>query len=289
MMATRIAVRKTHKLFIGGAFVRSESGRTFPLASDGHVVHIARATRKDVRDAVRVARTAWPAWRDRTAYNRGQIVYRLAEIMESRRDQFIEALRITGTAHGAAATEVSAAIDRIVWYAGWCDKIEQLLSTKNPVGLNHFNVSSPEPTGVVGIVSPREPGLIGMASSVIPAVCAGNCAVVIASEREPLSAVALAESIATADVPPGVINILTGYRAETVPTLAGHMDVNALDLWIADEAQDAAAAQLACNNVKRVRRHGEPARRFWFTGDAQGPGWIEAFMEIKTVWHPAGV
>jgi acyl-CoA reductase-like NAD-dependent aldehyde dehydrogenase len=289
MMATRVAVRKTHKLYIGGAFVRSESGRTFALTSHEQVFQVARATRKDVRDAVRAARTAWPSWRDRTAYNRGQIVYRLAEIIESRRDQFVETLRITGSSSSAAEKEVSAAIDRIVWYAGWCDKIEQLLSTKNPVGLSHFNVSSPEPTGVVGVVAPMEPGLIGLVSALIPVVCAGNCAVVIASERECLIAVAFAEAIATADVPAGVVNILTGYRSETVTTLASHMDVNALDLWIADEAQDAAAAQLACNNVKRVRRHGEPPRRFWFTDAAQGPDWIEAFMEIKTVWHPAGV
>jgi len=288
-MATRAVVRKTHKLYIGGAFVRSESGRTFPLSSHGQVVQIARASRKDVRDAVRAARTAWPSWRDRSAYNRGQIVYRLAEIIESRRDQFVDTLRVTGSALGAAEKEVSAAIDRIVWYAGWCDKIEQLLSTKNPVGLSHFNVSSPEPTGVVGLVAPFEPGLIALISVVVPVLCGGNCAVVIASEREPLSAVAFAEAIVTADVPAGVVNILTGYRPETVPTLAGHMDVNALDLRIADEAQDAAAAQLACNNVKRVRRHGEPPNRFWYTGAAQGPDWIEAFMEIKTVWHPAGV
>jgi len=288
-MATRVAVRKTHKLYISGAFVRSESSRTFPLSSHGQVFQIARASRKDVRDAVRAARTAWPSWRDRSAYNRGQIVYRLAEIIESRRDQFVDTLRVTGSALGAAEKEVSAAIDRIVWYAGWCDKIEQLLSTKNPVGLSHFNVSSPEPTGVVGSVVPLEPGLIALISALVPVVCGGNCAVVIASDREPLSAVAFAEAIATADVPAGVVNILTGYRPETVPTLAGHMDVNALDLWIADEAQDAAAAQLACNNVKRVRRHGEPPNRFWYTGGAQGPEWIEAFMEIKTVWHPAGV
>ena len=288
-MATRVAVRKTHKLFIAGAFVRSESGRTFAATSADQVVHLARASRKDVRDAVRAARTAWPLWRDRTAYNRGQIVYRLAEIMESRRDQFVGTLCAAGSARNAAEIEVSTAIDRTVWYAGWCDKIEQLLSNKNSVGLNHFNVSSPEPTGVVGVIAPGEPGLLGLVSTVIPVVCGGNCAVVIASQRDPVSAVAFAEAIATADVPAGVINILTGYRSETVPTISGHMDVNALDLWIADEALDAAAAQLACDNVKRVRRHGEPARSFWFGAEAQSPHWIEAVMEIKTVWHPAGV
>ena len=288
-MATRVAVRKTHKLFINGAFVRSESGRTYPCTCDGLVVHAARASRKDVRDAVRAARTAWPTWRDRTAYNRGQIVYRLAEIMESRRAQFTTALRMTGSSANLADGELSAAIDRVVWYAGWCDKIDQLLSTKNPVGLNHFNVSSPEPTGVVGVVAPGQPGLLGLVSSLVPVLCGGNCAVLAASECDPLSAIAFAEAVATADVPSGVVNILTCYRFEVLPTLAGHMDVNALDLWIGDRAQEAAAAQRACDNVKRVRRHGEPERSFWFRSEAQGPEWIEAFMEIKTVWHPAGV
>lgn len=288
-MAQRLAVRKTQKLFIGGAFVRSESGRTFPCECDGHIIHAARATRKDVRDAVRAARAAWPVWRDRAAYNRGQIVYRLAEIMESRRAQFVDALRLRGESAQGAAREVSTAIDRAVWYAGWCDKIEQLLSTKNPVGLAHFNVSSPEPTGVVGIVAPRSPSLVSLVSTAIPALCGSNSVVLVASESDPLSAVALAEAVATADVPPGTVNVLTGLCAELVPPLAGHMDVNALDLWIADKALDAQAAQLACENVKRVRRGGEPEKSFWFSDDAQGPRWIEAFMEIKTVWHPAGM
>jgi len=238
---------------------------------------------------VRAGRTAWPSWRDRTAYNRGQIVYRVAEMLESRREQFTDALLASGIAPGAAAGEVNAAIDRVVWYAGWCDKIEQLLSTKNPVGIKHFNVSSPEPTGVVGVVAPDRPSLLGLVSTVIPVVCGGNCAVVLVGESDPLCAIALAEALATADVPAGVVNILTGGFADTVPTLAGHMDVNALDLWIGDEKLDAAAAQRACDNVKRVRRGGAPARRFWFGDSAQGPDWIEAFMEIKTVWHPAGV
>jgi acyl-CoA reductase-like NAD-dependent aldehyde dehydrogenase len=288
-MIQRVTIRKTAKLFIGGAFVRSESGRTFAYEHGGRVVNVARASRKDVRDAVRAGRAAWPSWRDRSAYNRGQIVYRLAEMLESRRDQFTDALTCSGVAPAMAATEVNAAIDRVVWYAGWCDKIEQLLSTKNPVGLKHFNVSSPEPTGVVGIVAPDQPALLGLVSTIIPVVCGGNCAVVLVGERDPLCAIALAEALATADVPSGVVNILTGGFADTVPTLAGHMDVNALDLWIGDEALDAATAQRACENIKRVRRGGVPARRFWFSERAQGPSWIEAFMEIKTVWHPAGV
>jgi acyl-CoA reductase-like NAD-dependent aldehyde dehydrogenase len=287
-MATRVPVRKTHKLFIGGAFVRSESGRTSPYGRRGLIINIARASRKDVRDAVRAARAAWPGWSDRSAYNRGQIIYRLAEIIESRVAQFVEALEQTGSSPPKAKREVSAALERIVWYAGWCDKIEQLLSTKNPVGKAHFNVSSPEPTGVVGIVAPQTPGLLGWISTALPALCGGNTVVSIASERDPLSAVALAEAVSACDLPSGVVNILTGQRAEVVPTLAAHMDVNALDLWIADAALETSAAQSACDNVKRVRRGGEPGERYWASDAAQSPRWIEAFMEIKTVWHPAG-
>ncbi len=288
-MAQRVTVRKTPKLFIGGAFTRSESGRTFPYERDGRVVQVARASRKDVRDAVRAARAAWPAWRDRTGYNRGQIIYRLAELMESRRSQFADALELAGRSAIAAQREVDAAIDRAVWYAGWCDKIEQVLSSKNPVGLNHFNVSSPEPTGVVGIIAPSSPALLGLISTIAPTLCGGNTVVAVASQDDPLSAVALAEALATSDVPSGVVNILTGYRPELTLPLASHMDVNALDLWIADAALDEQAATAACANVKRVRRNGEPKQEFWLTARAQAPHWIESFMEIKTVWHPAGV
>lgn len=287
-MATRAPVRKTHKLFIGGAFVRSESGRSLPFARKEQIINVARASRKDVRDAVRAARGAWPDWRDRSAYARGQITYRLAEIIDSRREQFATALRSAGSSARSAEREVGDALERIIWYAGWCDKIEQLLSTKNPVGQSHFNVSSPEPTGVVGVVAPQTPGLLGWISTVVPALCGGNTVVSVASERDPLSAVALAEAISASDVPAGVVNILTGQRAELVPTLAGHMDVNALDLWIDDAALEMLAAQLACDSVKRVRRGGAPGKRFWASGAAQSPRWIEAFMEIKTVWHPAG-
>lgn len=288
-MAQRVAVRKTPKLFIGGAFTRSESGRTFACEFDGHSVHAARATRKDARDAVRAARTAWPAWRDRSAYNRGQIVYRLAEIMESRRDQFAQALRSSIATPTQADREVSAAIDRIVWYAGWCDKIEQVLSTKNPVSTPHFNVSSPEATGVVAVVAPHAPSLLPLISTCVPIICSGNTVVVVASEKDPLSAVSLAEAIANADVPAGVVNVLTGYRAEIAPTLAAHMDVNAIDLWISDEDLDAKTAELACDNLKRVRRRPEPLTDFWYGRDAQGLDWIQSFVEIKTVWHPAGL
>ncbi|MBC5826615.1 MAG: aldehyde dehydrogenase family protein [Candidatus Eremiobacteraeota bacterium] len=274
-------------MYIGGAFVRSESGRTMAHRCGEEVLHVARASRKDVRDAVRAARTAWNGWRARTAYNRGQIVYRLAEIMESRRAQFERALALHG-APAAAAREVDAAIDRVAWYAGWCDKIEQWLSTKNPVGSPHFNVSSPEPMGVVGIVAPDGPALLGLVSLLLPALCGSNVAVVVASQRDPITAVALAEALANSDLPAGVANILTGYRDELVAPLARHMEVNALDLCMRDETVAAQAAELACESVKRVRRRIEPAPAFWYREAAQSPRWIEKFMEIKTVWHPAG-
>jgi acyl-CoA reductase-like NAD-dependent aldehyde dehydrogenase len=288
-MAQRLAVRKTPKLFINGAFVRSESGRTFACECGGRVVHVARATRKDARDAVRAARAAWPAWRDRSAYNRGQIIYRLAEVMESRREQFALTLQEAGQSRTWADQEVSTAIDRVVWYAGWCDKIEQVLSTKNPVATPHFNVSSPESTGVVALVAPNTPSLLSLVSSSIPIVSSGNTLVAATSETDPLSAVNFAEAIATCDFPAGVINLLTGYRADTVAILAAHMDVNAIDLWISDAALDERAAQQATDNLKRVRRHGEPPRHFWLSADAQGLDWIQSFVEIKTIWHPAGI
>jgi acyl-CoA reductase-like NAD-dependent aldehyde dehydrogenase len=285
----RLAVRKTLKLFIGGAFVRSESGRTLACDLGGHIMQAARATRKDARDAVRAARAAWPGWCERSAYNRGQIIYRLAEMMESRRGQLADGLLASGSSRGAAQREVDAAIDRVVFYAGWCDKIEQVLSTKNPVSSPHFNVSSPEPTGVVAIVAPRLPALVPLVSTFVPIMAAGNSVVVLAGDADPQTAVGLAECVATADVPAGVVNILTGCRAEVAPTLAGHMDVNALDLWLSHEALACALHDAACTNLKRVRRHKEPDASFWLGPDAAGLAWIEPFVEIKTVWHPAGV
>jgi len=285
--SSRLRVRKTYKLFMDGAFCRSESGRTFAAPTKNGTIHAARASRKDARDAVRAARAAWLGWRDRSAYNRGQILYRLAEMLESRSGQLLEALRLSGESAAAARAEVAAAIDRAVWYAGWCDKIEQVLSTKNPVGNTHFNVSSPEPAGVVAIVAPTRPGLLGLVSPVAAAVCSGNTVVVLASQRDPHSAVALAEAIAVSDMPKGVISILTGYRSEVVPTLAAHLDVNALDLWMSGPEEQAAALR-ACDNVKRVRRPGEPPARYWSAGIDQRLESIAAFVEIKTVWHPAG-
>jgi acyl-CoA reductase-like NAD-dependent aldehyde dehydrogenase len=263
---SRLPVKKTYKLFIGGEFPRSESGRTY----EAQGANVARASRKDVRDAVRVARQAFPKWASMTAYNRGQVLYRIAEMMEARRAEFAEL--------SSGAKEVDRSIDRFVWYAGWADKLAQILGSSNPVAGPYFNFTVPEPTGVVGIVAPRDP-LAGLVSRLAPAIVGGNSAVVLASETSPLAAVELAEVLATSDVPGGVVNILTGYQEELAPVLAGHMDVNALDLGGAD-GQVEELERLAADNVKRVVRG---------KADAQSPWEIAAFLELKTVWHPIGV
>ncbi len=264
---TRLPVRKTYKLFVGGAFPRSESGRTY-LAQGQNV---ARASRKDLRDAVRAARAAQATWAELTAYNRGQVLYRAAEMMEARRAELAELC--------SGREEVERSIDRVVWYAGWADKLAQVLGSSNPVAGPYFNFTVPEPTGVVGILAPEEPPLAGLVSRLAPAIVGGNAAVVIASESRPLAAIELAEALATSDLPGGVVNILTGYKSELAPWLAGHMDVNALDLAGAD-SDVAELERLAAENVKRVVRG--PA-------DGQSPWEIASFLELKTVWHPIGV
>jgi acyl-CoA reductase-like NAD-dependent aldehyde dehydrogenase len=263
----RLPVRKTYKLFIGGEFPRSESGRTY--TAEGQ--NVARASRKDVRDAVRAARSAFPKWAGMTAYNRGQVLYRLAEMVEARRSEFAELC--------SGANEVERSVDRIVWYAGWADKLAQVLGSSNPVAGPYFNFTIPEPTGVVGIMAPTEPVLLGFVSRLAPALVGGNAVVAIASESRPLAAIELAEALATADVPPGVVNVLTGRRTELAPVLAGHMDVNALDLGGAD-GDVAELERLAAENVKRVVRG---------RADVQSPWEIAALLELKTVWHPIGV
>jgi acyl-CoA reductase-like NAD-dependent aldehyde dehydrogenase len=263
----RLPVKKTYKLFIGGAFPRSESGRTY-LAQDQNV---ARGSRKDMRDAVRAAREAQPKWAAMTAYNRGQVLYRVAEMLEARTADFAELC--------SDRAEVERSVDRVVWYAGWADKLSQVLGGSNPVAGPYFNFTVPEPTGVVGVLAPGEPALLGLVSRLIPPLVGGNAVVLVASESSPLAAVELAEVLATSDVPGGVVNILTGRRAELAPVLASHMDVNALDLAGADgDLGD--LERLAAENVKRVVRG--PA-------DAQSPWEIASFLELKTVWHPIGV
>ena len=265
-MSTRLPVRKTYKLYIGGAFPRSESGRTYEAEGQ----NVARASRKDARDAVKAARGAFAKWSGATPYNRGQVLYRLAEMLEARAEEF------AGLCTGR--DEVERSVDRFVWYAGWADKLAQVLGSSNPVSGPYFNFSIPEPTGVVAVLAPEEPALAGVVSRIAPVIVGGNAAVVIASESHPLAALELAEAIATSDLPGGVVNILTGFQDELAPILAGHMDVNAIDLTGAN-GTSTELERLAADNVKRVV-HG--------TADEQSPWTISKFLELKTVWHPIG-
>jgi acyl-CoA reductase-like NAD-dependent aldehyde dehydrogenase len=265
-VSERLPVKKTYKLFIGGAFPRSESGRTYEAEGQ----NVARASRKDARDAVKAARAAQPGWAAATAYNRGQVIYRLAEMIESR------AAELAALCSGR--DEVDSTIDRIVWYAGWADKLPQVLGGSNPVAGPYFNFTVPEPTGVVAVLAPEEPPLLGLVSRIVPPLVGGNAVVAVASEARPLAAVELAEAIATSDVPGGVVNLLTGSAAEIGPWLASHMDVNAIDLGGAN-GDLADLERAAAENVKRVV-HGRP--------DVQSPWEIAAFLEQKTVWHPMG-
>ncbi len=264
---SRLPVRKTYKLFVGGEFPRSESGRTYEAEGQ----NVARASRKDVRDAVRAARGAFPKWAGMTAYNRGQVLYRVAEMMEARRSEFADLC--------SGPKEVERSIDRFVWYAGFADKLAQVLGSSNPVAGPYFNFTVPEPQGVVGILAPEEPALAGLVSRVAPALVGGNAVVAVASESHPLAPIELAEALATADVPGGVVNILTGLRDELAPVLAGHMDVNALDLTGLD-GEVAELERLAAENVKRVVRGATDDQSAWE---------ISSFLELKTVWHPIGV
>jgi acyl-CoA reductase-like NAD-dependent aldehyde dehydrogenase len=265
-VAERLPVRKTYKLFVGGAFPRSESGRTYEAEGQ----NVARASRKDVRDAVRAARAGHEKWAALTPYNRGQVLYRVAEMMESRRAEFAELC--------GGAAEVDASVDRLVWYAGWADKLPQVLGGANPIAGPYFNFTVPEPTGVVAIIAPEEPPLAGLVSRLAPALVGGNGVLALASESRPLAAIELAEVLATSDVPGGAVNILTGFRSELAPWLAGHMDVNAIDVTGPD-GEVADVERLAAENVKRVVRG---------DADGQSPWQIADFLELKTVWHPIG-
>jgi acyl-CoA reductase-like NAD-dependent aldehyde dehydrogenase len=262
----RLPIKKTYKLFVGGAFPRSESGRTYEAQGQ----NVARGSRKDLRDAIVAARAAQPKWAGATAYNRGQVLYRIAEMMEARIDEF--------AALADGRDEAERAVDRWVWYAGFADKLAQVLGSANAVAGPYFNFTVPEPTGVVGIVAPDEPPLLGLVSRIAPALVGGNAVVALASETKPLAAIELAEVLATSDVPAGVVNLLTGQRAELAPWLASHMDVNAIDLTGADGLRTD-LERAAAENVKRVIL-GAP--------DAQSLYEISAFLELKTVWHPIG-
>jgi acyl-CoA reductase-like NAD-dependent aldehyde dehydrogenase len=287
---SRLDVRKTYKLFVGGAFPRSESGRTYEVttADGGFAANAARASRKDVRDAVVAARKAQPGWAGATAYNRGQVLYRVAEMLEGRRAQMIAAVvAAEGGPDDAAGAEVDAAIDRWVWYAGWSDKLAQVAGTANPVAGPYFNLSTPEPTGVVAAIAPQRSSLLGLVAVIAPVIVSGNTLVVIASQRRPLPAMELAEVLATSDMPGGVVNVLTGHTDELAPVLAGHLDVNAIDLAGLVGTDTTEHERLAAENVKRLLR--APDAEPDFTLPDLGPSRILTFCETKTVWHPKGM
>jgi acyl-CoA reductase-like NAD-dependent aldehyde dehydrogenase len=286
-MTDRLAIRKTYKLYVGGAFPRSESGRSYPVnaVDGGFLANVSRASRKDVRDAVVAARGAFSGWATRTAYNRGQILYRIAEMLEGRSAQFVDEVAASeGEDRATAERGVAAAVDRWVWYAGWADKITQVAGSSNPVAGPYFNFSVPEPSGVVAIVAPPAPSLLGLVSVTAPVLAAGNTVVVLAGEPHPLPAVTLTEVLATSDLPGGVLNLLTGRVAEIAPVMAAHRDVDGIDLTGVPDAQVADLERVAADNVKRVVRiTGED-----LTADP-GTHRLLAFTETKTVWHPMGI
>lgn len=286
MSARRIAVAKTYKIYIGGKFPRTESGRYFPLEDNkGNIIaNMCRGSRKDFRNSVVAARAAQPGWGKASAYLRGQILYRIAEMLEGRREQFVAELMQQGSTARMAAKEVDVSIDRLIYFAGWTDKYQQVFSSVNPVSSSHFNFSVLEPTGVVSILAPDSTSLLGLISNVAPAIAGGNTCIVLASESKPLCAVSFAEVLHASDVPGGVVNILTGFRSELTEYFASHMDVNAVIYCDGGKAVARKVQQLAADNIKRVI---ERTRVDW-TGDAENPYLIRDTQEVKTTWHPIG-
>ncbi len=288
-MTEQLEVKKTYKLYVGGEFIRTESGRydAVETPKKAFLANISRGSRKDVREAVRKARAAQPGWASKTAYLRGQVLYRMAEMLEGRAASFGKLLRdARGLSAAAAGKEVRATIDRLVHYAGWSDKFVALLGTVNPVASSYFNFSVPEPTGVVGIVAPESPDLLGLVSHLAPVIVAGNTAVALLSETHPLAPLEFAEVLATSDLPGGVANLISGRKEELVPHLARHMDVNAIADAGGDTSLSRAIGEDAAVNVKRVKRF---SIGDYFADGAQGLDFIEAFTETKTTWHPIGV
>lgn len=287
----RLDIKKTYKLYIGGKFPRSESGRYLPAksASGSHLDNFAHASRKDFRDAVVAARQAFGAWSQATAYHRGQILYRAAEMLQNRADELVkEIARSTGATRAKAKREVLPAIDRLVYFAGWTDKYAQVFGSVNPVASSHFNFTTPEPTGVVVVLVPDVPSLLALVSLIAPVILAGNTAVVVASEKFPLPAMTFAEILATSDLPGGVVNLLTGRRAELLPHIASHMDVNAIVDGASDVAITAKLQAGVATNLKRYSCH-SLAPADWFTSRAENPYWILDTIEFKTAWHPIGI
>lgn len=292
--AKRLTVNRAYKMYVGGAFVRSESGRYFQVkagtivkGADPEVLNMPRGSRKDVRDAVLAAKNAESGWAGRTAFNRGQILYRLAEMMESRGGELVTSLMRSGLGQGDAEREVAASVDRAVYYAGFADKFHALVASSNPVAGPHFGFSVPEPMGVVGVVAPPRPSLLGLVSTVLPVICGGNVCVALASEEDPRTPLVWTECVATSDMPSGVVNILTGHAKEIAPILARHREVMALDAWVGDDKLRASLEQDGADNVKRVKTH--PATREWQGHIGEGVSFIERFLETKTVWHPVGI
>ena len=285
-MAERINVLKTYKIFIGGKFPRTESGRFYQLNNRSKAIaNVCLSSRKDLRNAVVAARGAFEKWSGATAYNRSQILYRMAEMMEGRKDQFISELVLQGVDRKKATVEVDLTIDRVIYFAGWADKINQVFGSVNPVATSHFNFSLMEPMGVVGLVAPEKSGLLGLVSSLCPILVSGNCAVVLASEKLPLCSITLAEVLATSDVPGGVVNILTGKKEEIMVHLAKHMDVNAI--YLTDNLEHKKSVQEeAIQNLKRVV---VGKQKSWDDRTVENPYIITDFMEIKTTWHPVEV
>ncbi len=295
----RVRVNKAYKMFIGGAFVRSESGRYFQvegapseedLGADPATVNVPRGSRKDVRDAVLAARSALVSWERRTAYNRGQILYRLAEVMESRRPELTQSLVRGGETPAEAASQVNVSIDRVVFYAGFADKFFALLASSNPVAGPHFNFSVPEPMGTIGVIAPDRPALLGLVSTILPIITGGNTCVALAGERDPRTSIVWSECLATSDIPGGVVNILTGHANELAVHFAKHREVAGIDAWMVDPNLRRAVESEGADSVKRVTTRVPMDAEAWSNErKAQGLGWIERFLETKTIWHPVGV
>jgi len=286
---TRLPITKTPKPYVGGAFIRSESGRTYSLSdtAGNFFANVPQCTRKDLRNAVEAAAKAGPGWAKRTAYNRGQILYRLGEMIEARRSELIDTLGRFGATRGAASREVDATTDRLVYYAGWADKYEQVLGNVNPVASPHFNFTVTEPMGVVGVIAPDAPALLGLVSLFAPVIVSGNTVVAMASERTPYPAILLGEMLATSDLPGGVVNVLTGFRKELVPTFATHTHLRAVSA--AADAADRKALRLGgAESIKRVHFCAAATERDWFDERAQSVYAIRDFLEFKTTWHPIG-
>ena len=286
-MAERIEVLKTYKTYVGDKFPRSESERTYKIkdVKGSHIANACRCTRKDVREAVLAARSAFGGWSGRSAYNRGQVLYRIAEMLEGRKDQFTRELELFGTKSKIAVDEVERSIDRLIYFAGWTDKISQVFGTVNPVASSHFNFSLPEPTGVVGIIAPDTSPLLSTVSLIAPVIAGGNTCIMLASEKNPLTAVSFGEVLLASDVPGGVVNILTGFRDEMADTLSSHMDINAIFNAVGNPELKKLIDENASISVKRATHY---SAEDWNDDKHENPYLVQQFMETKTTWHPVG-